>query len=246
MESPVKAVILAAGKGTRIQTEGTSLPKVMREALGRPLLSYVLEAVGFIPKEDIIIVAGYKKESVMSAFPEYSYALQEQQLGTGHAVMSAYEVLGDYTGQLLVCSGDMPLLKRETYEELVRVHREMENDCTILTGTSDSPLPYGRIVRDSRGCFKNIVEDKDCTAEQRLIDELNSSVYIFNAAALKRVLPELKNNNAQGEYYLTDAPGYMQNAGLKVGVCRRDLGDEIIGVNTVLQLNEVESLLGGR
>lgn len=243
MGSPVKAVVLAAGKGTRIQTEGTDLPKVMREALGKPLLSYVLTAVDFIPKEDVVIVVGYKKESVMSAFPEYSYAVQEQQLGTGHAVMAAYKVLGDYEGDLLVCSGDMPLLSRETYSELARVHSESGNDCTILTGTSRTSLPYGRIVRSSDGEFEGIVEDKDCTPEQKLIDELNSSVYMFNAKALKKALPELKNNNAQGEYYLTDAPGYMQDTGLKVGVCRRDLGDEIIGVNTVRQLHEVEGIL---
>ena len=239
----LKAVILAAGKGTRLQTEGNTLPKVMRVAAGKPLLSHVLTALDFIPPEDIVIVVGYKKESVMEAFPGMTYAEQAQQLGTGHAVMAAYSELSDYDGALLICCGDMPLIKKETYEALVMTHFVSGNSCTILSGTSAEKLPYGRILRDEKGDFAGMVEDKDATPAQKEITELNSGVYVFDAKALKGVLSQLKSDNAQGEYYLTDAPLLLKKQGLGVGVCKRELGYEIIGVNTPDQLRQVEELL---
>ena len=239
----LKAVVLAAGKGTRLHTEGCDLPKVMRLAAGRPLLHYVLSALDFIAPEDTVIVVGYQKEKVVDAFPGYVFAEQREQLGTGHAVMAAYSALDGFDGQLLVCCGDMPLLKKETYMAMCREHDGSGNACTILTGTSDVDLPYGRILRDESGRFSRVIEDKDCTPQQKSIRELNSGVYAFDASALKAVLGELRSDNAQGEYYLTDAPALMQARGMKVGVCRRDLGMEIIGVNTPRQLNQVEELL---
>ena len=239
----IKAVVLAAGKGTRLQTEGVDLPKVMREALGKPLLHYVLEGLGFINKEDITIVVGYKKEKVTDYFSGYGFAIQAEQLGTGHAVMSAKEALDGYDGAVLVCCGDMPLITRETYEALVKTHFEEGNVCTMLTGTSAEKLPYGRVLRDENGAFLRIVEEKDCTPEQKKIDELNSGVYVFDAQKLLPALSRLKNNNSQGEYYLTDVPYVLQAQGDKIGICKRELGYEIIGVNTVEQLNQVENLL---
>lgn len=246
MENKLKAVVLAAGKGTRMQTEGIALPKVMRLALNKPLLHYVLTALDFISPADCILVVGYKREYVEEAFPDYSFALQAQQLGTGHAVQCAFDVLGDFDGSILVCCGDMPLIRRETYQELCCLHTEEGNACTILSGESDVYLPYGRILRDEQGNFAGMVEEKDATEEQKRITELNSGVYVFNARALKSVLGSLRHDNAQGEYYLTDAPTLMQQQGMKVGVCRRDLGMEIIGVNTPEQLREVERILRNR
>ena len=239
----LKAVILAAGKGTRLQTDGNTLPKVMRLAAGRPLLAHVLTALDFIPPEDCVIVVGYKKESVIEAFPGYSFAVQEEQLGTGHAVMCAFSCLSDYDGSLLICCGDMPLIKKETYKALAETHASSGNACTILSGTSESGLPYGRILRDENGEFCGMVEDKDANDEQKKITELNSGVYIFDARALESVLSDLKINNAQKEYYLTDAPLFIKQKGMKVGVCKRELGYEIIGVNTVEQLKLTEELL---
>ena len=239
----IKAVVLAAGKGTRLQTEGIDLPKVMRQALGKPLLHYVLEGLGFINKEDITIVVGYKKEKVTEYFSGYGFAVQAEQLGTGHAVMSAKEALEGYDGAVLVCCGDMPLITRETYEALAKTHFEEGNACTMLTGTSAEKLPYGRVLRDEKGDFLRIVEEKDCTPEQKNIDELNSGVYVFDAKKLVPALSQLKNNNSQGEYYLTDVPYVLQAQGDKIGICKRNLGYEIIGVNTVEQLSQVESIL---
>ena len=239
----MKAVILAAGKGTRLQTEGNTLPKVMRLAAGKPLLAHVLGALDFISPRDCVIVVGYQKENVIASFPEYIFAEQEEQLGTGHAVMAAFSRLEDYNGSLLVCCGDMPLIKRETYLALIEAHNTSDNICTILSGTSDLNLPYGRILRDENGEFCGMVEDKDATAEQKNIKELNSGVYVFEASALRSVLSELKSDNSQGEYYLTDAPVLLKKHGLKIGVCYRDLGYEIIGVNTPEQLQQTEELL---
>ncbi len=242
-QKPLKAVVLAAGKGTRMQTDGCDLPKVLRLACDRPLLAWVLDALDFISPENTVLVVGYQREKVQAAFPQYVSAVQEQQLGTGHAVMAAFSALEDYDGDLLICCGDMPLLKKETYTALCDRHRESGAACTILSGSTDIPLPYGRILRDAAGKFIGMVEDKDCTPEQKQIRELNSGVYIFHAPALRAVLGQLRQDNAQGEYYLTDAPLFMQQQGAKVEVCQRDLGMEILGVNTPQQLAEVEAQL---
>ena len=238
-----KAVVLAAGKGTRLQTDGSALPKVMRLANGKPLLAHVLASLDFIAPEDIVLVVGYKRECVIEAFGAYPYAVQAEQLGTGHADMSAFEKLGDYDGDVLICCGDMPLIKKETYRALADEHVRAGNDCTILTGSSSEDLPYGRVLRDENGVFAGMVEEKDATPEQKAIRELNSGVYIFKAPKLREVLSELRSDNAQSEYYLTDAPVLMQRRGGKIGVCRRELGYEIIGVNTPEQLRQVEELL---
>ena len=242
----IKAAVLAAGKGTRMHTEGITLPKVMRTALGRPLLAYVLDALGFIEPSDCVLVVGYQEEKVMEAFPQYAFAHQREQLGTGHAVMCACDVLDGFDGSLLVCCGDMPLISRDTYEQLCREHFESGNACTMLSGSADVYLPYGRILRDAEGNFVGVVEEKDATEEQKRIAELNAGVYVFDFKALRSVLGQLRSDNAQGEYYLTDAPALMQAQGLRVGVCRRDLGLEIIGVNTPDQLKTVEDILSKR
>lgn len=242
-ENNIKAIVLAAGKGTRLQTEGCEIPKVMRLAAGRPLLAYVKDALDFIPASHIVLVVGYLREQVMEAFPDCAFAIQEQQLGTGHAVASAQAELENFDGDVLVCCGDMPLIRRETYLALAGQHAAESNCCTLLSGTSDAELPYGRIVRDNEGRFAAIVEERDCTPEQKQIRELNSGVYMFRAQALLETLGKLRTDNAQGEYYLTDVPALMQQAGLSVGVCCRELGNEILGVNTPEQLALVSELL---
>ena len=242
----IKAVVLAAGKGTRLQTEGEDLPKVMRKAGGEPLLHYVLEAISFIPPQDTIVVVGYGKERVWGCFQGYVFAHQKEQLGTGHAVMAAKEALGDGDFPVLVCYGDMPLLRRETYEDLVRVHLENRYTCTVLTGTTDLPLPFGRIIRDGAGNFQEVVEDRDCSPEQKAIQELNAGVYVFQSKALLAALAQLSPQNSQGEYYLTDVPAILRDEGCPIGICKRNLGEEIIGVNTVEQLKQVEEALALR
>ncbi len=242
----IKAVVLAAGKGTRLQTEGCDLPKVMRLANGKPLLHYVLESLRFADKQDTVIVVGYKKQYVTDGFPGYVFAHQDEQLGTGHAVMCAADALRDFDGPVLVCCGDMPLLRRETYEAMAETYRSEDAACVMLTGTSTLPLPYGRVIRDAAGNYLRIVEEKDATPEEKAVTELNAGVYVFDCRLLLESLSELKNNNAQKEYYLTDVPEILMRRGFRVVACRRELGDEIIGVNTPEQLAEVERLLRER
>ena len=236
-----KVIVLAAGQGKRLHSEEHDAPKVMRLADGRPLLSYVLSALDFIPPEDIVIVVGYKRDQVERAFPDYCFAVQEEQLGTGHAVKAALTTLPDFNGNLLVCCGDMPLIKRETYSELLNSHGD--NACTILSGESDDALTYGRIVRGENNEFVKIVEHKDCTDEERAITELNSGVYVFSADTLRATLPQLGRGNAQGEEYLTDVPKLALGLGMTVGVCRVFLGNQMIGVNTPEQLEDVERII---
>jgi len=239
----LKAVVLAAGKGTRLHTNDSDAPKVMREACGKPLLRYVLDALSFIEKKDIILVVGYKKETVINNFTEYPYAVQNEQLGTGHAVMAAKNELENYNGALLVCYGDMPAIKRDVYEQLLSTHFEEGNDCTILTGESKLKMSFGRILRDENGGFLHVVEEKDCTPQQLEITELNTGVYVFDTVKLLSALKELKNDNAQGEYYITDVPAIIQENAGKIGIYKRNLGDDIIGVNTLEQLEMVERIL---
>jgi len=246
MAERLKAVVLAAGKGTRLQEGDNDAPKVMRHACGKPLLWYVLDALSFLSKEDTILVVGYKKEDVITEFSGYTYVHQKEQLGTGHAVLAAGEELSGYDGAVLVCYGDMPVIKKETYEAFLHTHFEQGNACTILTGESGLPLPFGRIQRDKNGGFLGVVEEKDCTPQQLKITELNTGVCVCDSKMLFRALKELRNDNAQGEYYMTDVPAIIRGYGAKTGIHRRELGDEIIGVNSMDQLVMVERILSER
>ena len=246
MTKRIKAVVLAAGKGTRLHNDEIDAPKVMREANGKPLLWYVLDALSFIEKRDIILVVGYKKESVINSFANYPYAIQSEQLGTGHAVASAKDQLENHTGAVLICYGDMPAIKREVYEQLLQTHIDQGNDCTLLTGESTLEMSFGRIVRDAGGNFLEVVEEKDCSTQQLEITELNTGVYVFDTQKLLTALKELKNDNSQGEYYVTDVPAIMRGSGAKIGILKRNLGDDIIGVNTLEQLGAVEEILRKR
>lgn len=240
-----KAVVLAAGKGTRMMSESNHLPKVLRQACGKPLLHYVLKALDFIPVENTVLVAGYMREDVFAAFPDYPRAVQDPQLGTGHAVMCAREHLKDFDGTVLICYGDMPLLKKEVYQGLLEFHEKSGASCTMLSGTCDEYLPYGRVLRDENGDFLRIVEDRDCTPEQKAIRELNVGIYAFDCKQLLASLDKIRNNNAQNEYYLTDVPEILRQGGERVAVYTAKLNEQIIGVNTPEQLATTEKYLRG-
>lgn len=246
MSKPMKAIVLAAGKGTRLRTEGVDLPKVLRLAAGKPLLGYVLEALDFLSPQDTVLVVGYEGEKVAAAFPQYPRVFQSPQLGTGHAVQCAEGELKGFEGEILIAAGDMPLLPRRAYESMVAQHRAEGNVCTILAAVAGEPMPLGRIVRNAQGGFARIVEDQDCTPEEKKIREINTSVYVFDAKALWRSLTTLRPSNAQGEYYLTDAPAWLVGQGEKVGVCAGCTAEEMLGVNTVEQLQQVEEIIKKR
>lgn len=243
---PLKAVVLAAGKGTRLQTDGVDLPKVLRPADGKPLLHYVTSALSFLPPEDIILVVGWKKEMVQEAFPQYPFAEQNEQLGTGHAVQCAAPLLEGFDGHVLVCCGDAPMMRQETFRALADTHLREGNACTMLSARLEDAGSYGRIVRDENGAFSRIVEAKDCTPEERAICEVNTGTYIFRCEELLSCLGRLSRNNAQGEYYLTDVPFLIREEGGKIGLCDTCAEEEMLGVNTLEQLLEVEALLRGK
>ena len=241
-----KAVVLSAGKGTRLHSAEHPQPKVLRQAAGRPLLAWVLDALSFLPAQDVILVGGYKKEQVFEAFSDHPHVTQEPQLGTGHAVQCAAPLLEGFSGTVLVCYGDMPLLKQETYLGLLAHHAASGAACTLLSGTSNEDLPYGRVLRDEAGNFRQVVEDRDCTPEQKLIRELNVGIYAFRCQDLLPALAGLENNNSQSEYYLTDVPALLLAAGKTVSVYAAELNEQLIGVNTIEQLQQVEAYLQGR
>ena len=243
MKNGIKAVVLAAGKGTRLRTEGVDLPKVLRQAAGRPLLGYVLEELSFLEMEDVGLVVGYERETVLAAYPEYPHAVQETLNGTGGAVQYAAPLLKGFDGHLIVCCGDAPMMRQQTFQSLVDTHLKEGNACTMLSARLDEGGNYGRVLREADGTFRCIVEARDCTPEQAAVTEVNTGTYVFHVPALLRVLDLLNNNNAQGELYLTDVPALLKAQGLRVGLCDTCAPDEMLGVNTVEQLRQVELLL---
>lgn len=246
LQHETRVVVLAAGKGKRLQSENHDLPKVLRRAAGRALLSWVLDKLDFVRSKDVIIVVGYKAELVKSEIgSEYSYALQSEQLGTGHAVAAAAPLLHDFSGDVLVVYGDMPLFKPGTYRDLVEKHKASGADCTMLTAIAENIPDYGRILRDEQGGFVGIVEKKDCTAAQLRIREVNPGVYVFRSQILLTMLQQLRNNNAQGEYYLTDVPSLMQQAGCRISTFTISDEREVLGVNTEKDLKQAEEILLG-
>ncbi len=233
----MKAIVLAAGKGTRLHSEEFNLPKVLREALGKPLLGYVLSNISFVNKKDICIVIGYMGEKVRAyAGEDYAYAVQSEQKGTGHAVMMAKDEFEGYDGDVLIVYGDMPLFKEETYKAICKKHKESGAALTLLTADIKNPPAYGRIIR----------EEKDCTDEQKRITELNVGVYVADAKLMFETLKGLKNNNAQGEYYLTDLPKMLIAEGRKVESYTTYDAEEIVGVNTPEELAFCEKVLAER
>ena len=246
-ELKMKAIVLAAGMGKRLHSEEFNLPKVLRCANGKPLVGYVLDGIDFIKPEDIVIVAGYMREKVIETLGDnYSYAVQEEQKGTGHAVQCAKDYFDGYDGDVLVLYGDMPLFTKETFKAVIDRHIESGADCTLLTADIEDPPTYGRIVRDADGNLEDIVEDKDCTPEQKAITELNVGVYVFKSKLLFDGLKEIKNANAQGEYYLTDMPKIFISQGRKVASYTIKDSSQIYGVSTEEDLAFCEDILSKR
>ncbi len=242
----MKLVVLAGGKGKRLNSEATGIPKAMRKACGKPLLQYVLNSAGFIAPEDTVLIVGFMKEVILEAYPNLAYAHQAEQKGTGHAVMCASDILSDYDGDVMVVNGDMPLVKRETLEKLAAHHESCANDCTILTCVQSEGeiMPYGRVMRNENGEFISVIEQKDATDEERLVRELNVGMYVFNSKKLFEALKNVSASRATGEYYITDVPHIMKKMGFKVDAFSYGDINEFVGVNTEEDLKNVEKLLG--
>ncbi len=240
----MQAIILAAGKGTRMgDLNGSPLPKVMYPLNGIPLIKYSVENVQKAGVKDIIVVVGYQKEKVQNFLgSSVRYAVQEQQLGTGHAVMSAKDFFSEGLEGVLVCYGDMPLYRSDTIRRLIQEYEAQKPVMAMLTVTFERPddLAYGRIVRNSVGEITSIVEQKDCTPEQRRVKECNPGFYIFRASWLRENIMKLGANNAQKEYYLTDLVEMAISQNQKVVTLPVADESEALGINTPEQLGMAE------
>ncbi|MBE6594432.1 MAG: UDP-N-acetylglucosamine diphosphorylase [Ruminococcaceae bacterium] len=243
----IRAIVPAAGKGSRLQSISGDLPKAMFTVGKRPMLEYVLENISFIDEKEIYIVVGYGKERILEHFGDrYHYVEQRQQLGTGHAVMECAEAFADFDGSVLVTFGDMPLFRREEMEAMCRQHVENGADCTLMTAHNDSLKLWARVLRGEDGRFQRIVEGKDCTPEQAQIKELFSGVMVFNSKSLFRILPRVGCANVQKEYYVTEVPELMAAEGLKVETYFTKDGDDLRGINTPEDLKICEQILTKR
>ncbi|MBR6404023.1 MAG: NTP transferase domain-containing protein [Eubacterium sp.] len=238
-----KAVILAAGKGTRMESD---LPKVLHKVCGETMVHHTIQAAKDAGATEVIVIVGYEGQLVKREILDIvEFAEQHEQLGTGHAVMCARDKIGT-EGDVIVLCGDTPLISSETIKRLHDVHKKESNGVTVLSAKVDDPTGYGRIIRDDKGAFTKIVEQKDCTEEELEVNEINSGMYVFNSEALNFSLDKLTNNNAQGEYYLTDTIAIIKSTGLKVDAMPIDDINEILGVNTKAQLAEAEAIMRSR
>ncbi|WNZ91107.1 bifunctional UDP-N-acetylglucosamine diphosphorylase/glucosamine-1-phosphate N-acetyltransferase GlmU [Streptococcus iniae] len=238
------AIILVAGKGTRMKSD---LPKVLHKVTGLTMLEHVFRSVSAIKPEKNVTVIGHKSDLVKEVLADRSaFALQTEQLGTGHAVMMAEEMLADLEGTTLVIAGDTPLITGESLTNLIEFHVNHKNVATILTANAKDPFGYGRVIRNKDGEVLKIVEQKDATEFEQEVKEINTGTYVFDNKRLFEALKNITTDNAQGEYYLTDVISIFRENKEKVGAyILRDF-NESLGVNDRLALATAESVMRGR
>ena len=241
------AIVMAAGKGTRMKSE---LPKVLVEVAGRPMIEYVLDALRAGGIEKIVVVVGYRSELVRNQLAHHAdlvFVQQTEQLGTGHAVMVCRDQLGGHEqpsrngGGVLIVAGDSPLMQSESIRAMLEHFEAQSPACLIGTARADDPTGLGRVLRNADGGFLGIVEQKDASAEQQAITEVNMSTYVFAADDLMHALDRLTTDNAQQEYYITDCPGILQSEGKQVLAECVLQPCETMSINTAEELVAVEA-----
>jgi UDP-N-acetylglucosamine pyrophosphorylase len=248
MDARLAVVVMAAGKGTRMNNP--SVAKVMYTINDRPLIEWVVDLSARLDSSRTVVVVGWQKETVIAhiavTHPSVRCVEQNPQLGTGHAVMQTEKELHGYAGDVLVLSGDVPMLTYRTARSLIDNHRASGAAATVLTAVLDDATGYGRIVREQGGGVSGIVEQKDASPEQRAIREINSGIYVFDAVKLFEGLRHITTNNAQHEYYLTDVFRYFWRNKLPVSAVIADDPLEVGGINTPAQLDEARRILSER
>jgi len=243
-ERPVAALILAAGKGTRM---GAERAKVLHRLHGITMLQMVLDTARAVGTDPTVVVVGFDKDSVIRALPgDVAWVHQKEQLGTGHAALQAENVFNGYTGDVLVLYGDVPLVRTTTLKKLVEEHRRQSADTTLVTAVVEGESTYGRVMRTDTGTFARIVEWKDASEEIRKVQEINTGLYCFKAELLFTALKEVRNENEQHEYYLTDVFEIIKKRGGKVGVFTIADATEAMGVDTLKALEDAEKVLAER
>jgi len=235
------AIIMAAGQGKRMNSD---LPKVLHQLNGKPLIDWVIQSARAAGAVRVVVIVGHGKDQVINALPNgVDCAVQEKQLGTGHAAKCAQERLADWKGPIVVLSGDVPLIRPATIRQLVDKQSENDAAAVVLTGKVKGEHAYGRILRDDGGRVTGIIEHKDATPEQRKIEEINSGTYCFGPGRLFPALAQLKTNNAQGEYYLTDTVAKFVQSHQVVTAVRAVSLNEVLGINTPQELAALEATL---
>lgn len=238
-----KAIILAAGKGTRMKSRH---PKVVHKVCGKEMVNHVIDTSKKSGVKDVVVILGHGSETVKESIPTDSLiAMQTEQLGTGHAVKMAKEYINDNDTIVVLC-GDTPLVQEDTLKRLFDYHVEKGYVATVLTTVVDNPTGYGRIIRDNQEDLLKIVEQKDATEEEKLAKEINSGIYCFDGKSLREALDLIDNNNAQGEYYLTDTIKIMRDRGQKVGAYNGSTIEELMGVNSRVELSKAEEIMRKR
>lgn len=244
----LKSIILAAGKGTRMKSD---MPKVLHTIFDKTLVGYVIEAVNNtgLADENYVIVghqAERVEEYINANYKNAKCVLQSPQLGTGHAVSMAMPYLNDFDGEVVILNGDLPLITSETIKEFVESHREKKSDVTVMSAIFEDPTNYGRIIRNEDGTLKSIVEEKDTNAEEKQVKEINVGCYCLNWSKVKTAFGELKTDNAQGEYYLTDIVKWANDKRLSVNAYIIKDNDETFGINSKAHLAEASKMLNNR
>ena len=238
----IATIILAAGKGTRMESE---IPKVLHELNSKTLIKRVIDTSLQLNPLKIIVVIGYKKELIkeeLSSYKKLEYAIQLEQKGTGHAVKMCLENLKEFSGDVLILSGDVPLISMDTLESLIEAKKKNNAEAAILTATMSVPTGYGRVVRKNNLLY-NIVEHKDCNEEELNIKEINAGIYLVNNAYLKKYIPKISNQNNQNEYYLPDIFNFMIKDNIKIAIHEISNVNEISGINNKEQLSELSKYL---
>jgi len=239
----IAVIILAAGKGTRMKSEKA---KVLHEIAGIPMIQYVVDTAAKVAGNKIVIVIGTqadKVKSAVSAHAEVRYAYQEQQLGTGHAVLCALPAVFDHADHVVILCGDVPLIKEQTLARLINDHVSRRNAITILGAYLEDPFGYGRLVQDTQGNVLRIVEEVDASADEKSIRWINTGIYCIKRELLGSLLSMIKTNNAQNEMYLTDIVGLAAAAREPIGMVSCPDSHEMIGINTIGDLERVEAIL---
>lgn len=240
----IYAVVLAAGQGTRMKSK---LYKVLHPVCGKPMVEHVVDHIRDLDVTKIVSIVGHGAEKVKEQLGDKSeYVLQEEQLGTAHAVQQAETLLGDLEGTTIVICGDTPLIRPETMKALLEHHQQQAAKATILTAVAENPTGYGRILRNEEGHVEQIVEQKDATVEQQKVTEINTGTYCFDNKALFETLKLVKNDNAQGEYYLPDVIEILKQQGEIVSAYISDDFSENLGVNDRVALSQAEEIMRAR